>query len=101
MQNFFAPENQKQTSDVLPGVKFDATKVQPFAVAAILSSPNLPRSNRQLRRAGLAYIHAPHAFPPRHGISRCCGKRTYISEAGTCRPCFLNGSGPIDEVSFS
>lgn len=100
MQSFFAPKSQ-QVSDVLPGQEFNALTPKPWRVAAILSSPNPPRANRRLARAGAAYIWAPAAYPARHGISRCCGKRTYISTAGTCRKCFLNGDGPIDEVSFS
>ena len=99
MRSFFQPT--KQVSEVLPGKNFNAKNPVPYGVAVILSDPNPPSSSRALRRKGLAYIHAPAARPARHTISRCCNKRTWTSPAGTCRKCFLNGDGPIDEVSFS
>lgn len=57
-------------------------------------------SNRKMRRAGVAYPRLPAARPVRHTVCGVCDARTFTSAAGTCRACFLDGAGPVDEVAF-
>ena len=94
MRNLFLPQAEEAVAERRPQGPV------PFHVAFAYDGVNVPDPPRYLKRKGLAFLFEVASKPARHTICRACNRRTWTSEHGTCRKCFLAGEGGVDEVTF-